>query len=49
MCNETLRHEMNMEGQEVIHSGKHIFMCDVCNKSFQNKYLLKLHVAKHSE
>jgi len=49
MSNETFGHQKNMERQEGIRSGRHIFMCDVCDKAFLYKYVLKLHVSVHSE
>ena len=45
---EMYRHQ-KVDRQEGIRSGRHRFLCDVCNKSFHYKYLLKLHVSVHSE
>ena len=46
---ETFRHQKNVDRQEDIRSGRHMFMCDVCNKLFHYKCMLKLHVSVHSE
>jgi len=49
MGKDNFRHQKNVERQEGIRSGRHIFMCDVCNKAFHDKCTLKLHVSIHSE
>ena len=45
---EMYRHQ-KVDRQEGIRSGRHMFMCDVCNKAFRYKNGLKLHVSVHSE